>query len=98
MVGEHTLWPIQADLSRSASSPVADLGSMLGTTNDPNHELIYVQRLCLTKYTVVGSTMKADKWPPLPGGRFGQLYKAHIGLFIMHCEVEQAKRALNLAD
>ena len=91
MVGEHTLWPIQAELSRSASSPVADLGSMLGTTNDPNHELIYVQRLCLTKYMVVGSTMKADKWPPLPGGRFGQLYKAHVGLFIKHSEVEQAK-------
>ena len=77
---------------------MADLGSMLGTTNNPNHELIYAQRLCLTKYMVVGSTMKADKWPPLPGGRFGQLDKAHIGLFIMHCEVEQAKRALNLAD
>ena len=74
MVGERTLWPIQADLSRSASPSVADLGSMLGTTNDPNHELIYVKRLCLTKYMVVGSTMKADKWPPLPRGRFGQLY------------------------
>ena len=24
MVGERTLWPIQADLSRSASSPVGD--------------------------------------------------------------------------
>ena len=98
MVGERTLWPIQADLSRSASASVADLGSMLGTTNDPNHELIYVQGLCLTKCMVVGSTRKPDKWPPLTGGRFGQLYKAHVGLFIKHSEVEQAKRALNLAD
>ena len=70
---------------------MADLGSMLGTTNDPNHELIYVQGLCLTKCMVVGSTRKPDKWPPLPGGRFGQLNKAHVGLFIKHCEVEQAK-------
>ena len=70
---------------------------MLGT-NHPNHELIYVQRLCLTKCMVVGSTRKPDKWPPLTGGRFGQLYKAHVGLVIKHSEVEQAKRALNLAD
>ena len=98
MVGERSLWTIQADLSRSATTPVADLKSMLGTTNDPNHELIHVQRLCLTKCMVVGSTRKPDKWPPLTGGRFGQLYKAHVGLFIKHSEVEQAKRALNLAD